>query len=151
MGLTRYHSGSPIDTANHLTWVAPLGSASKKQLKTRIPERFSIPKGSAKGAREITSNRQRLPPHGFPKGGGEGGGGGRIRPKLEFWRLFAIGHLFKSSRIQDGNARRKSFHPAASPSHIATNILHHTACKSTVATGKAKTRAAFEFWRFFWP
>ena len=75
VGLTFYHSGSPSDTANHFAWLAPLGSASKKQFKTRIPERFLIPKGSAKAARERTSNRRRWPPYGFPKGVGRGGRG----------------------------------------------------------------------------
>ena len=40
VGLTRDHSGSPTDTANHFAWLAPLGSASKKQLKTQILEPF---------------------------------------------------------------------------------------------------------------
>ena len=57
VGLVRYPAGSPTDAANHLTWVAPLGSASKNHFKIRILERFFKPKGSAKGARERTSNR----------------------------------------------------------------------------------------------
>ena len=40
VGMPRYRSGSPTDTANHFAWLAPLGSASKKQLKTRILEPF---------------------------------------------------------------------------------------------------------------
>ena len=40
VGLIRYHSGSPTDTANHLTWVAPLVSASKKQVKTYMEQLF---------------------------------------------------------------------------------------------------------------
>ena len=55
--LARYPSGSPTDAANHLTWVAPLGSASKNHFKIRILERFFKPKGSAKGVRERNSNR----------------------------------------------------------------------------------------------
>ena len=29
VGMPRYRSGSPIDTANHFDWLAPLGSTSK--------------------------------------------------------------------------------------------------------------------------
>ena len=96
---------------------------------------FFTPDGPANGVWERAPNRRSLATERLPEGGGGGGGGGGIRSKLEFWRLFAIGHLFKSSRIQDGNAPRKYFRPAASRSHIATIILHHTACKWAVATG----------------
>ena len=148
VGMPRYRSGSPIDTANHFDWLAPLGSASKKQLKTRILDAFSTD-----GAREACLGKnphpaEAWPPNGFPRGG-EGGGGGRNRPKLEFWRLFGRRHLFKSSRIQDSHAPGTYFHPAVSRSPTATTTLHHTACGSMVATGYAKTRAALEFWRFF--
>ena len=125
------------------------GPHQKNTSKLEFRSLFT-PNGPAKGAWGITPLPPKLGHRTASRKGGGRGGGGRIRPKLEFWRLFAIGHLFKSSRIQHGNARRQYFHPAASRSHIATTTLHHTACGSTVATGWAKTRAAFEIWRFFW-
>ena len=124
------------------------GIRIKKQLKTQILDAFSTD-----GAREACLGKnphpaQAWPPNGFPRGGG-GGGGGRNPPKLEFWRFFGRRHLFKSSRIQDSHAPGTYFHPAVSRSPTATTTLHHTACGSMVATGYAKTSAAFEFWRFF--
>ena len=135
VGMPRYRSGSPTDTANHFAWLAPLGSASKKHLKTRIPEPFYTEWTREGCLGNNPHTAEAWPPNGFPKRTGGRGGDGRIRPKLQFWQLFAIVHLFKSSRIQDGNAPRKYFRPAASRSHIATIIIHHTACKWTVATG----------------
>ena len=75
VGMPRYRSGSPTDTANHFAWLAPLGSASKKQLKTRILDAFSTD-----GAREACFGKNPIPaeawpPNGFPKGGGRGGRG----------------------------------------------------------------------------
>ena len=108
-----------------------------------------LPTAPAKHASERTPIPPKLGHRTASRGGGEGGGGGRNRPKLEFWRLFGRRHLFKSSRIQDSHAPGTYFHPAVSRSPTATTTLHHTACGSMVATGYAKTRAAFEFWRFF--
>ena len=110
------------------------GPHQKNTSKLEFRSLFT-PNGPAKGAWGITPLPPKLGHRTASRKGGGRGGEGRNRPKLEFWRLFAIGHLFKSSRIQDGNAPRKYFRPAASRSHIATIILHHTACKSTVATG----------------
>ena len=121
----------------------------KKHLKTQILDAFSTD-----GAREACFGKnphpaEAWPPNGFARGWGGGGGGRRNPQKLEFWRLFGRRQLFKSSRIQDSHAPGTYFHPAVSRSPIATTTLHHTACGSMVATGYAKTRAAFEFWRFF--
>ena len=144
VGMPRYRSGSPIDTANHFDWLAPLGSASKNSSKLEFWALFP-PTGPAKHASERTP----FPPKLGHRTASRGGGGGRNRPKLEFWRLFGRRHLFKSSRIQDGHAPRRYFHRAVSRSPTATTTLRHTACGSMVATGYAKTRAAFEFWRLF--
>ena len=89
VGMPRYRSGSPIDTANHFAWLAPLGSASKKQLKTRILDAFS-----PDGAREACLGKnphpaQAWPPNGFPRGGGEGGRGAKsskTRILAPFWQ-----------------------------------------------------------------
>ena len=74
VGMPRYRSGSATDTANHFAWLAPLGSASKKQLKTRILDDFSTD-----GAREACLGKnphpaEAWPPNGFPRRG-EGGEG----------------------------------------------------------------------------
>ena len=111
--------------------------------------RFFHRRGPRSMLRKEPHSRRSLATERLPGGGGGGGGGGRNRPKLEFWRLFGRRHLFKSSRIQDGHAPRRYFHRAVSRSPTATTTLRHTACGSMVATGYAKTRAAFEFWRLF--
>ena len=87
VGMPRYRSGSPTDTANHFAWLAPLGSASKKQLKTRILEPFHTEWTREGCLGNNPHTAEAWPPNGFPMGG-EGGGGGRNRPKLEFWCLF---------------------------------------------------------------
>ena len=132
--MPRYRSGSPIDAANHFAWLAPLGSASKNQLRIRILDAFSTD-----GAREACFGKsphpaEAWPPNGFPMGG-EGGVGGRNRPKLESWRVFGRRHLFKSSRIQDGHAHREYSYPAPSRAQVATTTLRRTARGVLVATG----------------
>ena len=125
-------------------WGPHQKNSSKFEFWTICP-----PTAPAKHASERTPIPPKLGHRTASRGGGEGGGGGRNPPKLEFWRLFGRRHLFKSSRIQDSHAPGTYFHPAVSRSPTATTTLHHTACGSMVATGYAKTRAAFEFWRFF--
>ena len=49
VGMPRYRSGSPTDTANHFAWLAPLGSASKNPQHSNSEALFTQ-KGSAKGA-----------------------------------------------------------------------------------------------------
>ncbi len=60
---------------------------------------FFTPKKAAEDAWEITF----MPPKLVHRDGiraGEGGGeGGQNHPKLEFWRVFGTGYLYKSSRI----------------------------------------------------
>ena len=75
VGMPRYRSGSPTDTANHFAWLAPLGSASKKHLKTRIPEPFYTEwtREGCLGNNPLTA--EAWPPNSFPKGGGMGGRG----------------------------------------------------------------------------
>ena len=72
VGMPRYRSGSPIDTANHFDWLAPLGSASKNSSKLQFWALFSTD-----GAREACFGKNPIPaeawpPNGFPRGGGGG-------------------------------------------------------------------------------
>ena len=82
----------------HLAWPTPLGSASIKQLKTRIPEPFLHRRGPRKMRGKEPLCRRRLSTE-MASRGGEGGEGRQNRPKLEFWRVFGTGYLYKSSRI----------------------------------------------------
>ena len=81
VGMPRYRSGSPIDTANHFDWLAPLGSASKNSSKLEFWALFP-PTGPAKHASERTPFPPKLGHRTASRRAGEGGGGGRKRPKL---------------------------------------------------------------------
>ena len=116
----------------HRAWLTPLASASIKQLKTGIPERF-LHRGGPREMRGKEPRCRRSLATEMAPGGGGGDGRAQNRPKLEFWRLFATGYLFKSSRTQDGHAHREYFDPASSRVHTATTTLHRTARKSRVA------------------
>ena len=72
VGMPRYRSGSPIDTANHFAWLAPLGSASKKQLKTQILEPFFHRRGPQSVLGKEPPYRRSLATERLPEGG-EGG------------------------------------------------------------------------------
>ena len=72
VGMPRYRSGSPTDTANHFAWLAPLGSASKKQLKTRFLELFYTEWTREGCLGNNPHTAEAWPPNGFPRGG-EGG------------------------------------------------------------------------------
>ena len=93
----------------HRAWFTPLGPASIKQLKTRIPEPFSHRKGQREMRGKAPLCRRSLSTEMASGGGGKGGEGGQNRPKLELWRVFGTGYLCKSSRIQDGRAHRDYF------------------------------------------
>ena len=81
VGMPRYRFGSPIDTANHFDWLAPLGSASKNSSKLEFWALFP-PTGPAKHASERTPFPPKLGHRTASRRAGEGGGGGRKRPKL---------------------------------------------------------------------
>ena len=72
VGMPRYRSGSPIDTANHFDWLAPLGSASKNSSKLEFWALFP-PTGPAKHASERTPFPPKLGHRTASRGGGEGG------------------------------------------------------------------------------
>ena len=75
VGMPRYRSGSPIDTANHCAWIAPLGSASKSCSKLEFWALFP-PTGPAKHASERTPNPPKLGHRtASRKGGGREGRG----------------------------------------------------------------------------
>ena len=88
VGMPRYRSGSPTDTANHFAWLAPLWSASKKHLKTRIPEPFYTEwtREGCLGNNPLTA--EAWPPNGFPKEGGERGGRGANSSKTRVLATF---------------------------------------------------------------
>ena len=88
VGMPRYRSGSPTDTANHFAWLAPLGSASKNSSKFKSWS-FFTPNGPAKGAWGITP----IPPKlghrtaSREEGGGRGRGAKSSKTRIlaPFW------------------------------------------------------------------
>ena len=77
VGMPRYRSGSPIDTANHFDWLAPLGSASKNSSKLEFWALFP-PTGPAKHASERTPFPPKLGHRTASQRGGGGVEGGEI-------------------------------------------------------------------------
>ena len=89
VGMPRYRSGSPIDTANHFAWLAPLGSTSKKTVQNWNSGRFFHRRGPRSMPRKEPPSRRSLATERLPEGWGGGGRGAKsskTRVLAPFWQ-----------------------------------------------------------------